>query len=168
MLKPLSKKARRIGVRSISSWSANYLLFSRQFWGANRAHGDNRQCKHAALCVPMPQDTKPFNQHWERAGNGQELGNRLSDWLTGVRIRTVNQTNRRRAVDECTKFAKCCRRHSRALLTYIRFKLNIIIFEFRPKCNTSIIATSGCRQPHQFPPLQWIVGQTQFLVMRVA
>jgi len=24
--------------------------------------GDNRQCKHAALCVPMPQDMKPFNQ----------------------------------------------------------------------------------------------------------
>lgn len=39
-----------------------------------RAHGDNRQCKHASLCVPMPQDMKPFNQPAEAAGAGAGAG----------------------------------------------------------------------------------------------
>lgn len=59
LVKPLSKRSSQDRCSIDQFWPANYLLFLCLFRGAN---GDNRQCKHAALCVPMPQDMKPFNQ----------------------------------------------------------------------------------------------------------
>lgn len=86
LVKPLSKRRQRSSQDRCSIdqfWPANYLLFLCLFRGAN---GDNRQCKHAALCVPMPQDMKPFNQ--PRSQARRESVPRCWSAVAGVRIRT--------------------------------------------------------------------------------
>lgn len=95
LVKPLSKRSSQDRCSIDQFWPANYLLFLCLFRGAN---GDNRQCKHAALCVPMPQDMKPFNQPRSQAREGQSQSVPRCCWsaVAGVRIRTQLSKQRKR------------------------------------------------------------------------
>jgi len=69
--------------------------------------------------------------------------------------------------EEQRKLTKCCWTHSQARFTFIRIKLNIIIFELRPKGNTSINRASGC-QAHQFQLfLTWTHERTPLQLWQV-